>query len=295
MKYSPSYLAFTPDNKTIVLTIEGEGVSNLLLSSAKIVSVTPLDEKLSEKECKNISVTSFSKLTENSGKIIIELSMTKEISENLKNCITNKSQRLALQIDIPSPLSNDKVTTQQRVLLPIFDNSQGNLLTQVRTQSVLGELTANLIIKELSCDQTIIYTRKDITCLAEITNATNFSVLTNLVTTVREGLPPGLTLSENIERTNILISPGESYNLNFTIPKDIYKALNNKVSVISSFTSIGTVGADFVVSKEQTIWFLPPLITMSFCVGIFMISVILFRKKLIKFITTSYVAKKAIP
>lgn len=292
---SPSLITFTPTKDSTVITITGERAGSIRQQDIQLVAVQSDREELSERVCSGVSFSSMGILrTVSAEKTSITLTIDKALSLKLQECRIEKNETLALRIVIPQTDRREKVVSiQSKVLIPISDNSQGTLLHKARSNEVLGELARNLTVSNITCNKVLLFARSDLTCQATVSNTTDTGILTNLVSTLREGLPPGSTLYENIERTSTLILPGESLSLSFVVPKNSLAILNNYIGISSSFTTLANDTPSFVVRKEATVWYVPSLLLACTFGILLLISAILLKQKIVKFTTLKHGDQKA--
>jgi hypothetical protein len=248
------------------------------------VAFTPGKDFLVPRECALPSKREFLTIESSKDGYLIELELSDTISGDLRNCLQKKDEILALRVNLlQMHHSSTEVQLKQAAIIPLFDNSQGTPLTEPRTESILGELRATLKIDQLSCEKRVIYQREPVTCRATVQNASSYNVFGGIVITLREVLPPGITNYEKIERTNLLLVPGQTYTLSFPLPLEKIAFLGNTISVHTTFSSIGEDASGFTATRESALYYLPlqALIGVGTLLCIF--SAILIRKLWIKF------------
>ncbi|MCC7304233.1 hypothetical protein IT418_02360 [bacterium] len=292
ISYSPSIITFTPSQTTIDILIHDDGTvgENQSLS---VVAIKKGSGTLSERICSTITFADFGsiKIT-GSNQRTISLRTNSEISAKLRNCLVTKGEMIALRVKFHQGTQSKNVSVMQDLLIPLFDYSQGSLLHKERTQEVLGELSQNLSVSSIICNPSIFWTRRDITCQTTVTNATDEGVVANIMATIREGMPPGLTTYGKLERTNLLLLPGESYSLSFILPKQSYRPFYNYIGIAASFTTTNNETVPFSVTNEIKIWY-TPIALLVVLLGSLLLSAILMRKRFNKFTAQTNANKKS--
>lgn len=290
IKFYPSFLTFTSDRRERVVTISGEGVESLTLPSIRPVRILTTQHTLQTEACTSIPISLVGKLQKNNTDARFTITMSDSLSELLHQCKRSPTELLAIEVAVPTS-SKESVGIQSTLLIPIFDTTKHSLLGG---QEVLGEISKNLIVDTVTCTPQFQLYKKDLHCQTTITNATEYPVLSTLVVTSREQLPPGLTKHERLERTNLLLLPQQSYSLNFSIPETKFSLFQNTVAVTASFSDVSNQGGSIRVSQEYTFWYLPLLLVIGISSALLSLSAILLRKNIIKFITlpTLWLSKK---
>ena len=292
--FSPSYIALTPKKTSDVVKISGELIQALSYSDIKLVVLNSQKETLRERECDTVLKANLISLESTSKIATIKVSIDPETSTKLKGCISTKGEYLALSVTVPkNKTTASSIQNNQRLLIPVFDGTNGNILTTKRTGEVLGAIKEQLRVSEITCQKSVYFKPEDLQCQSTITNATDSGILANILTTMREGLPPGLTKYENLERTNILLLPGQTYTLNFIIPSTSFNLLKNQISVITTFSALGTEGATYTANEEFNIWYMPVVLIVVVCGFLVTLSAILLRNRYIKLTARKNGFKKA--
>lgn len=282
--YSPSYLAFTDKDRDLVVHVSSSDELSLVNKSISIVSFTPGKDSVSPKVCNLPSQNSFLSVHKPKEGYIINLRLTDVISSELRNCVSRKGDILALRIDFTQiQQQSSDVQLKQAAIIPLFDNSKGTVLTKERSQAVLGELQATLKIEQLSCAKRIIFSREEVICHASIQNASNYNVFGGIVISLREVLPPGATMYEKIERSNLLLVPGQTYTISFHLPPEKLVVLGNTISIHTTFSSIGEDTSGFTVTRESALYYIPISLIVATATMFALLSAILIRKLWIKF------------
>ncbi len=283
INFSPSIVTFTKEKRVIPITVKTDSNEEILLKNITLVAIKRDITGVTERLCSDISFSTIGSFTRSENTTTITLKVTEQISKSLRECVIEKGESLALRIKVTPKSETKNLSVTGSFLAPIFDNSQGTIFDGNRTASVLGELNKQLVISDVVCAKEINFTRKDVTCQTNITNATNTGVVINVVSTIRDSLPPSITRYQNLERTNILLMPGESYGLSFVIPKTSYSLFKSVIGVSTTFSTTSNETLPFITTKETVIWYTPALLigfTISLAVAL---SAILLRKKNIKF------------
>jgi len=278
--YSPSYLAFTKNTRQQTVSISSDREITDIRTS--VVTYKSGSERIKPVEC-SVPILKTVAVEKMDGKYQITVSLDEETSAIVSRCITEPGQIAALKLEFLTGQSQRQVSLSKNAFLPIFDSIKGNTLTADRTASVLGELSSTLRIQELNCSKAALFVREEVICQATIQNAATYNVFGNLVVTLREVLPPGLTKYEQVERMNILLTPGEAYTISFPVPGDKLSLFANKIAVNTTFTSIGDEATGYTAIREQQVLYVPYEFLVFSAGALVLLSAILIRKLWLKF------------
>lgn len=283
MKYYPSTLVLTKEHPSIDLIIEEPGIQHVEAKNIRLVVIKQSGEQLQVNECASVPLSSFSSIKYETNKLTLTVHVNDLVSAKLNACFTEKNQSLAIRITLPGVDNKKVISNQQGALIPLFDATKQNMLTQERTGTILGELQSNLRLANFTCNQQLLFTNNDILCSGEVLNTTDSPVVSSIITYARELLPPAYTRYENLERTNLLLLPGQSYAFTVSVPKDKLTTPGTNIAVVSTFAALGDDSTSFTASAGQTIYLIPPLFVGILVSSLLVISAILYRIKRYKF------------
>lgn len=266
--YSPTFIALTPDKNEYSIVIN---------DSERHYSKINMQWVMFRRKEHDLDIVLCNKITapELKGHI------TTEMIKQFKSCVFDESYVPGILIS-PKEQSNSAISINDRILIPIIDESIGSIFSQNRTGDVLGMMQKQLTIENFYCSPTVTTKSVPISCEGYIHNTTETPVLVDVLVSARQYFSPGLKTYEDRVLSNILLLKNQQYRLSFTIPEGSYSIGVNTISATASFRSPGIPAPSYITEVNQQLIFIPLLIIATLSLTIITLSVILARRVLLK-------------
>lgn len=283
MTISPAFITFR-NKESQSVQVAGLSDAKLNVQDVSIVAITKKGNSLIESECTEISsdVVSVTSLGMNTYEIKVDY------SQSVFSCNKEKGSYLALKIS-QTPINKNDIASIPQTFVPIFDYTNALELYAKSGSYVLGSVSDSLQVSALQCQPSFQFAgAESVQCNANITNATQLPVKTNLVFQLIDGLPPYLTSYQDTSKTNLLLLPGESISVNYQVPNDVKTTLLNRATLTSTFSLLGE-DLSMHSTKQVATYYVIGWEIVFLLVGILVLfSAILSRLRKNKFITSPH-------
>lgn len=240
MKIYPAFynVLWDPANPKDTLTIRVEDYDkNVALEAEPVFISRTIDSQLQIFPCN----TGAMLIDEKMGGLYSITVHYDKLADALKSCVTIKDDQQTILPAVRILAKPETKTTSgsvlaQEIVVPIVITNK-QLLDEVRESVIADKSAPQLILKNLNCDSSFLFIKKDILCSVEVVNASTIPFKYEIAVNGIATFPWRSELDSKLISSGSFIFPKEQKKVSFDVPGGFFQSGPNIIGVKLAYTN----------------------------------------------------------